>query len=166
MALAAALRQSISNARPDLQVGTIETQTALVRRHIVRERLLATLSVFFAGVAIVLACVGLYGVLHYSVIQQRREIGIRIALGARVIHVVGRVTGRLLAIVCLGSVVGIAAGLACERFVETLLFEVKPTDPRSVAFPISALALAALCAAVPPLLRATRIDPACTLREP
>jgi predicted permease len=164
-ALAGMLRQSISSARADLLVRTIETQSALVRRHVVRERLLATLSVFFAGVAIVLAFVGLYGVLHYSVIQQRREIGIRIALGARVVHVVGRVAGRVLAIMCLGSVAGILAGVACERFVEALLFEVKPSDPRSLALPLAALAIAALGAAVPPVLRATRIDPARTLRE-
>jgi putative ABC transport system permease protein len=154
LALAPALRREVSRARAEFHVGDVETQSALVRRHMIRERLLATLSMFFALVALVLAGIGLYGVLNYAVIQQRREIGIRMALGARAVHLVRRITTNVLGIVCLGSLIGVAGGVACGRFVETLLFEVKTTDPGTVLTPILALAVAALVAALLPAIRA------------
>jgi putative ABC transport system permease protein len=165
MAVAAILRLEVARANANFQVRTVETQSGLVRQHMIRERLLATLSLFFAAVAIVLACVGLYGVLHYSVIQQRREIGIRMALGARLVHIAGRVTARVLGMVCLGLLAGVAAGLASERFLEALLFEVKATDAGSLLWPVAAIIVSAIVAAVFPVARAARIDPARTLRE-
>jgi predicted permease len=159
------LRRTLQEARPDFRVGHIEFQSALVRKQMIRERLLATLSFFFGIVALVLAVIGLYGVLNYSVIQQRREIGIRMALGARSAHVVRRVTTGMLAMVCLGSVMGLAGGLASARFVEALLFEVKATDSGIVVAPLLTLLVAAVMAAVPPAVRAVRIDPAQTLRS-
>ena len=130
-----------------------------------RERLLATLSLFFAIVALVLAAIGLYGVLNYSVTQQRREIGIRMALGARSAHMVRHVTGGMFGMVCLGSAIGLAAGLVTGRFLESLLFEVKATDLGIVIVPILTLLGAALLAALPPAIRAVQIDPAQTLRS-
>jgi len=130
-----------------------------------RERLLATLSLFFAIVALVLAAIGLYGVLNYSVTQQRREIGIRMALGARSAHMVRHVTGGMFGMVCLGSAIGLAAGLVSGRFLESLLFEVKATDLGIVIVPILTLLGAALLAALPPAIRAVQIDPAQTLRS-
>ncbi len=143
----------------------VETQSALVQRHMIRERLLATLSLFFAIVALVLAGIGMYGVLNYSVIQQRREIGIRMALGARSAHVVRRVTTDLAGAVCLGAAIGLAGGLASGRFIETLLFEVKPVSLESALPPILALLAAALLAVLHPAIRAVEIDPAQTLRS-
>jgi putative ABC transport system permease protein len=164
LSVAPLLRQELAQDGK-FRVPTIDTHTAIVRRHMIRERLLATLSLFFAIVALVLAGVGLYGVLNYSVVQQRREIGIRIALGARMTHVVQRVTASLFAMVALGCAAGIASGLVCARFVETLLYEVKPTDVSSLSLPIVVLVTAAVLAAIPPVLRAARIDPAQTLRS-
>jgi len=112
-----------------------------------------------------LAGIGLYGVLNYSVIQRRREIGIRMALGAPSVHVVRRVTAELLGMVCLGSAIGVAAGVASEHLVATLLYEVKATDIGMVAAPILAMFGAAVLAALPPAVRAVRIDPAETLRS-
>ncbi len=126
-----------------------------------RERLLATLSLFFAIVALVLAAIGL----NYSVTQQRREIGIRMALGARSAHMVRHVTGGMFGMVCLGSAIGLAAGLVSGRFLESLLFEVKATDLGIVIVPILTLLGAALLAALPPAIRAVQIDPAQTLRS-
>ncbi|MDP8979209.1 MAG: ABC transporter permease, partial [Acidobacteriota bacterium] len=164
--LAPQLRRAVSQARSDFRVHSIETQSELVRWHTIRERLLATLSLFFAGgVALVLAGIGLYGVLNYSVIQRRREIGIRMALGAPSVHVVRRVTAELLGMVCLGSAIGVVAGVASERIVGTLLYEVKATDIGMVAAPILAMLGAALLASLPPAVRAVRIDPAETLRS-
>ncbi|HEV3199378.1 MAG TPA: ABC transporter permease [Bryobacteraceae bacterium] len=164
-ALAPELRRAPQESRPDFRVRNIDFQSALVRRQMIRERLLATLSFFFGVVALVLAVIGLYGVLNYSVIQQRREIGIRMALGARSGHVVGRVTTGMLAMVSLGSAIGLAGGLASGRFVEALLFEVKATDLGIVVVPLLTLLGAAVLAAVPPVIRAVRIDPAQTLRS-
>jgi len=112
-----------------------------------------------------LASIGLYGVLNYSVIRRRREIGIRMALGAGGTHVVSCVTVGMLAMVCLGSAAGIAGGIASARVIESFLFEVKASDPGMIALPLLALFIAALLAALPPVMRAVRIDPARTLRS-
>lgn len=165
LTLAPVLRREIPQARPELLVRGIDTQSALVLRQMVSERLLATLSLFFAIVALVLAAVGLYGVLNYSVMQWRREIGIRMTLGAGPSQVVNRVTSSLLGLVCLGLSIGLAGGLACQRFVTSLLFEVKATDPVMVGAPMLTLLCAAVLAALPPVVRAVKTDPAQVLRS-
>ena len=152
--LAPLLRREVTQAQPDLRVRAVELQSAFVKQQMIRERLLATLSVFFAGVALLLAGIGLYGILNASVLRQRREIGIRMALGAGAAHVVRRVTLRAIGVVCLGSVVGLAAGVAFGRAVEALLFEVTPTDIASLAVPIVVLTVAAALAALPAAIRA------------
>ncbi len=136
----------------------------LVRRQLVRERLLATLSVFVAAVAVLLASIGLYGVLHHAVVLEQRPIGIRLALGAGAAHVVREVTASLLAAVALGAGVGLAGGLLFGRVLDGLLFGVATTDVTVLAAPLVVLAAAASAAALPPALRAVRIDPARTLR--
>jgi hypothetical protein len=164
-AMAPVLRRAASQAGPGLGVRNVDIQSALVRSQMVRERLLATLSLFFAAVGLVLAAIGLYGVLHYSVVQQRREIGIRMALGAGSARVVRHVSAGLLGMVCVGAAAGLAGGVASTRFIETLLFEVKATDSGIVAVPLLMLLGAAVLAALPPAIRAVRIDPAQTLRS-
>jgi ABC-type antimicrobial peptide transport system permease subunit len=163
--MAQVLRAKVAEARPGYYVRTIEYQTEYVRGHLLRERVLATLSLFFAVVALVLAAVGLYGVLNYSVTQQRREIGIRMALGARAADVVRGVTTRSMALVALGLGLGLAAGVAASRVVESLLYGVRPTDWDAITVPALALLAAAVVAAAPPALRAARVDPARTLRS-
>lgn len=163
-ALAADLRAAIHRTRKNFQVSNAITQIGQVRKHTVRERLVSMLSLFFAGVALILAAVGLYGVLNYSVLQRRREIGIRMALGAQPTDVIRRVASEVFAMLVLGSLAGLALGLWSEHYVETLLFNVKATDLRILATPAVMLAAAAILAAVPPILRAVRIDPAETLR--
>jgi ABC-type antimicrobial peptide transport system permease subunit len=145
-------------------VANIFTQKELVERHTIRERLLAVLSFFFATIALALAGVGLYGVLNYSVVQRRREIGIRLALGARPVDVARRVTAQIFAMLVAGSAAGLAAGLGSERFIQTLLYQVSVRDLSVTVIPALTIAGVALLAAIPPVIRAVRIDPAVALR--
>jgi predicted permease len=160
--LAPLLRQAVS--RSGFRVDTIRTQAELIDSDIVRERLLAMLGFFFAGIALLIAGIGLYGVLHYSVLQRRREIGIRIAMGARGAEIARVVTAEPVVMVCLGSIAGIALGLAVARYLETLFFEVTATDPIMLALPLAAIAVATLAAATPAVVRALQIDPRIMLR--
>jgi len=165
LALAAVVRREIPRITTGFSVRNVESQMALVRRQMVRERLLSTLSLFFATLALLLSGVGFYGVLNYSVTQRRKEIGIRMALGAQSIQIVQKITMSMLGVVLLGALVGLIAGLATGRFVQTLLFEVKATDTGMVAMPLFLLLSAGVLAALPPAIRAARIDPAETLRS-
>jgi ABC-type antimicrobial peptide transport system permease subunit len=122
------------------------------------------LSLFCAIVALVLAAVGLYGVLTYSVLQRRREIGIRMALGAPAGDVARRVIADVFAMLLLGASAGLLAGLASQRSIEMLLYAVKPTDITMLALPVLTIFGAALLAALPPVIHAVRIEPAITLR--
>jgi ABC-type antimicrobial peptide transport system permease subunit len=122
------------------------------------------LAVFFAGVALLLAGVGVYGVLEYSVLQRRREIGIRMALGAAATHVIRRVTAESMWSVAVGAVAGLGIGLLSERYLETLLYQVHATDARVLGLPLLLMIGTALLAVTPAVVRAVRIDPARTLR--
>jgi putative ABC transport system permease protein len=163
-ALASRLREEIRAASPLFRATSVTSQAAAVGDTLLRERLLALLSGFFAVVGLVLAAVGLYGVLSYSVVQRTREIGIRVALGARQLIVVRTVVldAGLTAVV--GAALGLAGGLYLARFVEGLLFEVRPLDFWSLALPLGTLVLTGLLAAALPALRATRVDPVIALR--
>jgi len=136
-----------------------------VNRTLVRERLLALLSGFFALVGLVLAGIGLYGTLSYAVVQRTREIGIRIALGARTVGAVRSVLTDTAATTLIGVACGLAGGLYAARFVKTMLFEVAPLEVSSVAVPLGTLLLAALVAAAVPSWRAARVDPVIALRK-
>ncbi|MBN9663730.1 MAG: ABC transporter permease [Acidobacteria bacterium] len=163
--LASLLRREVSNGRPELRVSDISTQEALIRSKTLRERMLATLSMFFAAVALLLACVGLYGVLDYSVIQRQREIGIRLALGARSNDIMRRVTTEVFSMLIFGAFIGLALGIASERYVETLLFQVKALQFSVLLWPLVTILGASALAALPPVLRALHIDPASMLRS-
>jgi putative ABC transport system permease protein len=163
-ALAAVLRQELPRARPEFRVSRIRTQLEINQSQTVRERLLATLALFFAIVALLLAGVGLYGVLHYSVLQRRREIGIRIAVGAQAGGVARLVTMDVFAMVLVGAVVGVGLGMLSVRYVESLFYQVKATDFETLAIPSLAILVGALLAALRPVMQAVRIDPASMLR--
>jgi ABC-type antimicrobial peptide transport system permease subunit len=122
------------------------------------------LALFFAVVALLLAGVGLYGVLDYSVLQRRREIGIRLAIGAQPGDIARRVTADIFAMVLVGAIAGIWLGTTSARYLETLLYQVKPTDLGVLALPALAICTSALLAAVPAVIRAIRIDPVTMLR--
>jgi ABC-type antimicrobial peptide transport system permease subunit len=130
----------------------------------IRERLLATLAFFFGAVALLLAGVGLYGVLNYSVQQREREIGIRMALGARAGDVARRITTGISVAVMIGAAAGLALGLTSVRYIESLLYQVKARDVVMLAVPCITIPLAVLIAAVPAVIHALHIDPVKMLR--
>jgi putative ABC transport system permease protein len=165
LALVTALRREIPNARPDFHVSNIRTQQELVDRQTLRERLLAMLALFFAVVALLLAGIGLYGVLDYSVLQQRREIGIRVAIGAQAADIAGRVVSEVFAMMLTGVVAGIALGTVSVRYLESLLYQVNGASAAMLVLPAMVIVAAALLATVPPVVRALRIEVASVLRS-
>jgi hypothetical protein len=162
--MAEVLRRAVTRADPEFRVSTVKTQTQLIETQTIRERLLARLAEFFGAVALLLAAVGLYGVLHYSVVEREKEIGIRIALGAAAANIARLVTVRVMLMVIVGAVVGLTAGMASVRFIAALLYGVKATDPPMLLVPALVLLAAVCLAALPAVLRAVRIDPAEMLR--
>jgi predicted permease len=159
LALASTLRREVARARPGFRVSNIRTQKEINQTHTVRERLLAMLAMFFAVVALLLAGVGLYGVLDYSVLQRRREIGIRLAIGAKPSVIARLVTLDVISMVLAGTLAGLALGMASVRYIESLLFQVKPTDLGVLALPSLTILAAALVTALPAVIHAVRIDP-------
>jgi predicted permease len=165
LAMASILRQEVPRARAGFRVSNLRTQKELIEAQTVRERLLAMLAMFFAVVALVLAGVGLYGVLDYSVLQRRREIGIRLAIGAPAAGIARLVTLDVFAMVLVGTVVGLGLGMGMVRYVETLFYQVKATDVAMLIVPGLTIVGAALLASLPAVFHAVRIDPVETLRS-
>jgi predicted permease len=163
--LVATLREELPRAHPAFRLADVTFQSTLVDNNLVRDRALALLSVFFSVVAIALVIVGLYGVLSYSLVQRRREIGIRLALGAQPARVTRLVLSELGAITIVGLIAGVAAATFAVRFITDLLFAVKPSDLWSVVGPMICLLVACALSALVPALRATRIDPILALRN-
>ena len=159
------LRKEIAVVRPEFRINNVRAQTEINLSHALSERLMALLALFFASVAILLAGVGLYGVLDYSVAQRRREIGIRMAIGAQAMDIATRVTAEVFRMVFIGAAAGLVLGLMSVRFIEVLLYQVQSGEPRLLALPILSIFSLALLAAVPPVIRAIRIDPATILRS-
>lgn len=164
MARAGELRRAIATADAGIRVSNVGTQQELIDGQTVRERLLAMLGAFFAFVALLLAGIGLYGVLNYSVLQQRREIGIRVAVGARGGAIVHLVTRAVFTMVVAGLVAGVGLGLASAQYMESLFFQVKASDVTVLAIPSAVILAVAAVATVPAVLRALRIEPVEILR--
>jgi putative ABC transport system permease protein len=158
------VRADLPRIHPSLRLVDVTLQTSLIGNTLLRERLLAVLSAFFAGLGLVLAGVGLYGVLSYAVVRRTREIGIRLALGAQAAAVVKTIAGRVALALIIGVAAGLAGGLYFARFLEALLFEIQPDSLWSLAVPLLWLLLVSVAATWAPLRRAIRVDPAEALR--
>jgi len=165
LALAGSLRQFIAQRHNGLRVSNITTQLDLFRDQTIRERLIALLAAFFAVVALLLAGIGLYAVLNYSVLRRRREIGIRMAIGAPRVGIVRLVTLDVFVTIALGCWAGVALGFGAARYVESLFYQVKATDADMIASPTCAILLTALVATLPAVLRALHTDPTEILRS-
>jgi predicted permease len=162
---ASALRAVMREIDPALPLANVRTMDQLLSQNIAQPRFLAALLTGFAGLAALLALVGVYGLLSFSVSRRARELGVRMALGAGRTRVVTLVLGQSAALVGIGLVAGVALAMTLTRLLRTLLFGVRPGDPATVVAMAGGIALAALLASLPPALRASRIDPVIALRE-
>ena len=132
---------------------------------IARPRFLAVLLMIAAGLALALAAIGTYGILSYAVSQRRKEIGIHMAMGATRQRVLGMVLGQGMVLAAVGLVVGVGASFLLTRFLQTQLFNVKPSDPATLGAVVVFIATVALVACYVPAHRATRVDPMVVLRD-
>ncbi len=161
---AAAVREAVRAVDPGLPVHTIRSMADMVASSLAPRRFVMRLLTFFAAIALVMAALGLYGIISYSVTQRTAEIGVRMALGAPRGGVMWLMIGQGLRLAMLGAVVGIAAATAGSRVIASQLFGVSPFDPPTFALMTLTLLGAALLASYVPARRATRIDPLAALR--
>jgi ABC-type antimicrobial peptide transport system permease subunit len=162
--IASSVRREVRKADPILPMKNIRTMQADINRNISDERLTAGLTSAFAGLATLLAAIGLYGVLAFNVAQRTREIGIRMALGAAPSQVRRLVTREMIAMLAIGSLTGIGAAAATGRLIQAYLYEMKAWDLCIFSAAIVTLSSIALMAAYIPARRATRVDPMVALR--
>ncbi|MDX2152590.1 MAG: ABC transporter permease [Bryobacteraceae bacterium] len=163
--LTSAIRQKVREINPAVALTEARTIEEHVNRAVVGERVVATLGTFFGVLALLLAAIGLYGVMTQTVNRRSREIGIRMALGAQAGRVLRMVLRDACLMVAVGGVIGIPAFLATTRFAESLLFGVTPQDPVTLVLAVVALLGVTLLAGFLPARRATKVDPLTALRE-
>jgi len=150
---------------PNLPLSNVNTLDGILARSVSQQRFYMLLLAIFAGVALVLAAIGIFGVLSYAVSQRTREIGIRLALGAQTRAVIGLVVRQAMLLVAVGVASGTLLGLFVSQTMTKMLFDVAPTDPTTFASVAAVLAGVALFAAYIPARRATRVDPIVALRS-
>lgn len=159
------IRQIVHSADSRVPVTNVVTQAADINRLINQEIVMARLGTTFAILALVIACVGLYGTMSYGVARRTREIGIRVALGARRGGVVWMVMREVMVLTAIGLAISIPLARGTSQFVASFLFDMKPNDPRAIVLALVTLVSAALLAGYGPARRASRIDPITALRE-
>ncbi|MGH9842722.1 MAG: FtsX-like permease family protein, partial [Blastocatellia bacterium] len=164
-ALMAGLHAVVRQTDSTVQARDPRTLDDLVNAAVHQERLLARLGGFFSVFAMALACLGLYGVLSFSVVQRTREIGVRLALGAQKLDVLSLVVGQGLKLALLGVALGLVAAIIVTRFIASLLYGVTATDPAAFTGVSLLLLLAAVLASWLPARRAARTDPMAALRQ-
>jgi predicted permease len=162
------IREQVAAVDPTVPMFDVHTLHEEMNAALVQQRLIALLSSLFGALALVLACVGLYGLLTFTVVQRKRELGLRMALGARRSHVAWMVTKDALWLVGIGIAIGVPSAIAGARFlasqVSGLLFGVEATDPLTTAAVVLLMGTVAAVAAYLPARRASRVDPMLVLR--
>jgi ABC-type antimicrobial peptide transport system permease subunit len=163
------LRQTIEaavrEADPSVPIVRLRDMNGVFEESIRRPRLLAQLLGGFAGLALLLAAIGTYGVLSYMVAERRREIGIRMALGADQASVLTQVMKHGLVLTTIGIIVGLAGAFVLNRLIASLLFGVRPTDPTTLVAVVATITLVAAAACWLPAWRASRVDPNVVLKD-
>jgi predicted permease len=159
------IRQTIRQVDRNLPIDDVVTLSEHIGRSLVQQKLVARLATFFGLLALLLACIGLYGVMSYGVARRTNEIGIRMALGARRVSVLWLVLRESLVLVVIGLVVGVLTSLAVTKTAASLLYELKPNDPLTIALATLLLAAVAALAGYLPARRAARVDPMVALRD-
>lgn len=159
------VRQAIKQVNRNLPIDDVVTLSDHIGRSLVQQKLVARLGSFFGPLALLLACIGLYGLLSYGVARRTNEIGIRMALGARSTNVLWLVLREALTLVLIGIVVGLGASLLTTKTATSLLFGLKPNDPSTIAIAALLLLCVAMVAGYLPARRAARVDPMTALRE-
>jgi predicted permease len=159
------IRRTIRAISPQMPVDFVRPLSKAIADSILTERLIAGLSVFFGLLALLLGCIGLYGILSYSVARRTQEIGIRIAIGASPSDVIQAIVKDAFVLVAIGLAIGIPTALALSRFLQSLLFGLKPMDGWSLGLVVAAMLVMALVASAIPASRAARIDPVFALRS-
>jgi ABC-type antimicrobial peptide transport system permease subunit len=163
--LASTIESAVREADASVPVVRLREMDDVFAESVRRPRLLAQLLGMFAGLALLLAAIGTYGVLSYMVTERRREIGVRIALGANQGRVLGDVLKQGLGLAAAGLAAGVAGALALTRLMTALLFGVEPSDPTTLAAVMATIAGVAALACIVPAWRASRVDPIVVLRE-
>ena len=159
-----AVRREVRAVDPDQPVADIRTMADIIDEETAPRRIGATLSSAFGGLALLLAAVGIYGVLSYFVVQHTRQIGVRLALGARPRDVLSLVLRKGLVLILIGLAIGLAASFALTRLMQNLLFGVGAADPLTFGAVALLLACVALAACSLPARRAANVDPIVALR--
>jgi ABC-type antimicrobial peptide transport system permease subunit len=159
-----AVRRLAADVDSRLAVAGISDYETQIRETLVQERLMAALSGFFGQLAMVIAAIGLYGLVSYIVSTRQRELGIRVALGATKASVLGLVLRQSLTLVACGLVIGVPAALLLTRWMTALVFDVSPRDVRTIGAAVVMLAVVAIGAALIPARRAAAVDPIVALR--
>jgi ABC-type antimicrobial peptide transport system permease subunit len=147
------------------EIGNSEALSYITGRTLLQERMTAALAGFFGTLALILAAIGLYGLMSYAVTARRREIGIRVALGAEPRRILAGVLGDGLAVTLAGVAAGFAGALVTVRLVKSLLFGITPYDPMTLAAAAVSLIVITVIACLFPAARAARVDPALALRS-
>lgn len=163
-AITAAVRSVVNQMDSNLPVFDVHTETQLIDQLLFQERMIARLSSFFGLLALVLACIGLYGLLSYEVSRRTREIGIRMALGAQQRDVLRLVVGQGIILAMVGAAVGVGVTLGVTRYLSSMLYDVHANDPVTIMSVTILLLIVALAACYIPARRATRVDPMVALR--
>jgi predicted lysophospholipase L1 biosynthesis ABC-type transport system permease subunit len=158
------VRKTLASLDPGLPFLEVHTLAEEVDRSMAGERITASLASLFGGIAALLVGVGIYGLLAYVVTQRRREIGIRMALGAQSVDVLELIAGQTLAMTAAGIMLGLGAALVAGPGIRSLLYGVSPQDPKSLAAATMFVVVVATLATIFPAIRATRVDPTVALR--
>lgn len=162
--MAGEIRARLQQVEPRLPLGSIEPLGDRVTRAMRQERLMSTLTMVFGGVALFLACLGLYGTISYAVTRRTAELGLRVALGASRGAVQWLILRQAIAVMLIGMIVGLPLGVVASRTMATLFYGVPPLDPVAYGTAVSALIVIAALAAYLPARRASRVEPMRALR--